>query len=82
MPVRIAISDLPVPSMNEQLGAFPLGGLPCGIDCGGLGDVVGRVALRALLPHGPIAVSGYNVNILLHRNTSLSAGESPGDFSF
>jgi hypothetical protein len=66
MPVRIAIADLPIPSMDEQLGAFALGGLPCGINCGGLGVVVGRVPLRALLPHCPISVSRYNVNILAH----------------
>ena len=76
MPVRIAITDLPIPSVDEQLRAFALGGLTCCINSSGLGIVMGRVALRALLSHGPLAISRYYMNVLLHWTTMLSADES------
>ena len=69
--MRIAFPDLPVTSMDEQFGSFALGGMPCGVNCGGLGVVMGGIALRAFFPYSPLAVSRNNVYISFHRSNLI-----------
>ena len=66
MPVRIALAYLPVASVDEQLCAFALSGMPCGVNCGGLRAVMGGIALSAFLSDSPLAVPGYYVYISFH----------------
>jgi hypothetical protein len=66
MTVCVALADLAVASMNEHLGSFALSGLFCCVDGIGLVAMVGRIALRPFPTHGPVAVSGYDVNVCFH----------------
>jgi hypothetical protein len=64
--VRIAVANFSVASVDEQLSAFTLRGMPCDANCGGLRVVMGGIALSAFFSHSPLAVPGYYVYISLH----------------
>lgn len=79
MTVRVPLPDLSVSAMDKKLLAFPLGSLPCGINGGRLGVMMGGIALRTFLANRPLAVSWNNMNVLFHKQSSAKLILQPDD---
>jgi hypothetical protein len=80
MTERVALADLTVSSVDEQLRSFALGGLPCGVNSVGLGVVMRGVAFGTLPQYSPVAIPWYNVNRFTHCNAFLARRICPSDF--